>query len=55
MYNIYWYHWFVFRLFRKIWQPILSSRPSMIYLMKDWLAVWLADIEQQSQQQRKQP
>jgi hypothetical protein len=48
MYTIRWYHWLIFRIFRKLWTPILVNRPALIVIMKDWLSIWLDNIHQHS-------
>ena len=50
MYKITWYHWLIFRIFRKIWSPVLANRPVYILLMRDWLSTWLDNVDSQKGQ-----
>lgn len=42
MTKIRFYHWWAYRLYRWLWTPILSERPSMVKAMRDWKSDWLS-------------
>lgn len=39
--SIRFYHWWLYRLFWKVWSPILSERPAMVRVIRDWTDEWL--------------
>lgn len=41
MKKIRFYHWWAYRLYRWLWNPILEERPEMVKAMRDWNQSWL--------------
>lgn len=50
--KIRWYHWLVYKLYYKVWGPILATRPDMVKLLHSYSAAWIAQHEQQIQDRR---
>lgn len=39
------YHWWVYKLYFRLWSPILVERPEMVRGQVEWMTRWLDDIK----------
>jgi hypothetical protein len=41
--KIRWYHWLVYKLFYRMWNPIFKSRPDMAKFFVDYMNQWVKE------------
>lgn len=47
------YHWWIYKLYYRIWNPIFTENPDMVRAIRDWNQDWLDQREYEIQQRRK--